>query len=130
VTPPLWVGLVINLLVPLLGVIVFGLLCRKMNHATVPSPPYFTYFILFSVFGGWLVTALTVLFWMWSGMSSVGMLYLVGIAPFITALLAFRLRKQRAISGFHSWAYIVSLAYSGFGFVLFVAWLGMVFFVH
>jgi hypothetical protein len=130
VIPPLWVGLVINLLVPLLGVVVFGLLCRRMNRAAVPSPPYFAYFILFSVFGGWLVTALTVLFWMWSGMSSVGMLYLVGIAPFITALLAFRLRKQRTISSFHSWAYIVGLAYSGFGFVLFVAWLGMVFFVH
>jgi hypothetical protein len=113
----LWAGIAINLVVPLLGAIVFGLFCRSMLQARVQSPPLFSYFILFATFGGWLVVALTVLFWEWSGMASLGVLGLMLVAPFVTAGVAFNLRKRRELSGFHRNAYAISIAYSALTFL-------------
>ena len=127
---PLWVGLVINVLVPFLGVVVFYLLCRRMRRAGIQSAPFLAYFILFSVFGGWLVMALTVLFWEWSGMASLGLLYLLGVAPFITAAVAVDLQKRRSVSAFHNRAYFASIGYSGFAALFLMCWLGTLYIVH
>ena len=53
----------VNILVPLLGVIVFILLCRRMKQTHVPSLLFFPYFILFTAFGGWLMVFLADRFW-------------------------------------------------------------------
>ena len=129
-SPPLWVGLVINVLVPFLGVVIFFLLCRRMRRAGIQSAPFLAYFILFWVFGGWLVVALTALFWEWSGMASLGILYLLSVAPFITAAVAVGLRKRRSVSVFHSRAYFASVGYSGFAALFLLCWLGTLYIVH
>jgi hypothetical protein len=102
----------VNFLVPLLGVIALALLCRRMRRAQVQSPPFFSYFILFAAFGGWLVVGLTALFWKWSGMASLGVFSLILVAPFVTAEVALSLRNRRAFSAFHQSAYVASIAYS------------------
>jgi hypothetical protein len=121
-------GIGVNILVPLLGVIIFVLLCRRMWRMHIQSPPFFYYFILFATYGGWLMVFLTALLWEWSGMASLGVFYLVLIAPFVTAGVAFSLRGSYALSGFHRVAYIASMVYSGLMVVTLGVWLGVYFF--
>jgi len=118
----------VNIFVPLFGVIAFVLLYRRMRRANIPSPPFAHYFILFVTYGGWLMVFLTALFWEWSGMASLGFFYLVLIAPFVTAGVAFSLRSRYALSVFHRVAYVASLVYSGLMVVILGAWLGSWFF--
>jgi hypothetical protein len=118
-------GIGVNILVPLLGIIVFVLLCRRMWRTHVQSPPFLPYFILFATFGGWLVVFLTALFWEWSGMASLGVFYLVFVASFVTAVVAFSLHRRHALSVFHRVAYIASMVYSGLMLVTLGVWLGI-----
>ena len=71
-------------------------------------------------FGGWLLVLLTALFWVWSGMASLGVGYLIFIAPIITAILAWRLRQSRTVSAYHRNAFLASIAYTG---LICVGWL-------
>jgi hypothetical protein len=114
----------VNLLVPLLGVVAFALLCRRMQRRDIQSPPYFSYFILFATFGGWLMVCLTALFWKWSGMASLGVFSLMLVAPFLTAGIAFSLRNRRSLSAFHRSAYVASIAYSCMAWTALGTWLG------
>jgi hypothetical protein len=123
-------GIGVNILVPLLGVIAFILLCRRMRRTHVQSPPFVQYFILFVAYGGWLMLFLTALFWEWSGMASLGFFYLILIAPFLTAGAAYSLRRRYASSVFHRVAYISSLVYSGLMVVTLAVWLGTSFFAR
>jgi hypothetical protein len=118
-------GIGVNFVVPLLGVIVFVLLCRWMWRAQVQSPPFLSYFILFATFGGWLMILLTALFWEWSGMASLGFFYLVLVAPFVTAALAWSLRRRRTLSVFHQSAFVASVGYSSLVLVAILGWLGI-----
>jgi hypothetical protein len=102
--------LLIYVLTPILGVGVFWALIHKMRSAMVVSPPVVPYFILFFTLGGWLTVLLTVWFWEWSGMASLGMLYLILVAPILTAFMSWRLRIQRKLSRFHAWAFYLSTA--------------------
>jgi hypothetical protein len=107
----------VNLLVPLLGLIVFVLLCRWMNRANIQSPPYVQYAFLFLSYGGWLMVLLTSLFWEWSGMASLGVFYLVLAAPFVMAGAALSLRRSYVMSVFHRVAFIASITYCGLAVV-------------
>jgi hypothetical protein len=46
------------------------------------------------------------------------------IAPFLTAALAFKLRKQKGFSRFHEFAYAAAIGYTGLIFILVVIWSG------
>jgi hypothetical protein len=94
-----------------------------MSQSKLQSPPIFPYFILFGVCGGWLMVLLTVLFWEWSGMASIGVFYLVVAAPLITALLAVSLHRRRSLSVYHRTAYGASLAYCGLLIATVAVWL-------
>jgi hypothetical protein len=115
----------VNLVTPFLGVVAFVLLCRWMWRARIESPPFLSWFILFATFGGWLMILLTALFWEWSGMASLGFFYLVLVAPFVTAALAWSLHRRRALSGFHRSAFVASISYSGLVLATFLGWLGV-----
>jgi TonB family protein len=114
------IALGIHLIVPLLGIGAYVLLNRRMRRALVPSPPVVSYFILFATFGGWLLVVLTALFWVWSSMASLGVGYLIFIAPIVTTILAWRLRQSRSLSAYHHYAFLASIAYTG---LICVGWL-------
>ena len=105
--------LAIYIFLPVLGVAIYLALVWHMRRMGVVSPPTLAYFILFFTLGGWLQVLLTAWFWEWSGMASLGALYLVFIAPFLTAFIAWRLRLQRAVSTFHKCAFLLCSGYSG-----------------
>lgn len=78
----------------------------------VVAPPVIPFLVLFFTLGGWLQVLLTAQFWEWSGMASIGMLYLILIAPIVTAFMAWRLRHRRALSEFHRYAFLMNGAYT------------------
>jgi hypothetical protein len=57
-------------------------------------------------------------------MASLGVFYLLFVAPLITAGAALNLRNRRALSGFHRSAYIASIAYSGLMLMALGGWFG------
>jgi len=82
-----------------------------MRRSGIANPPGLPLFLVFVSYGGWLVVLLTELFWYWSGMASLGVAYLVFIAPVVMLILAYRLSSQRHLSLFHHWAFIASAVY-------------------
>jgi hypothetical protein len=104
--------LFIYILVPIIGVLAFWLLIRKMRGKGVVSPPEIPFFILFFTFGGWLQVLLTAWLWEWSGLASIGTLYLILIAPVITAVMSWRLRTTVTLSAYHRLAFLASGAYT------------------
>lgn len=114
---------VIYVVTPLLGLAAYAILIQRMKRARIDSPPNAPFFILFFTFGGWLLVLLTAWLWEWSGMASIGMLYLLLIAPVLTAIGFWRLRSQRTLSGFHRCAFLLSGAYTCFVLVAVPLWL-------
>jgi hypothetical protein len=115
----------IYLLVPFAGTVAFLLLCRWMSRANIPSPPYFSCFVLFGTFGGWLLVVLTAEFWEWSGMATIGVFGLVFVAPFVTAGLAVSLFDRQTWSRLHRGAFVGSVCYSGLMLGTVLGWLGI-----
>jgi hypothetical protein len=70
------------------------------------------YFVIFFVYGGLLMVALTSLFWEWSGMASIGTFFLITIAPFIMLVLAMVLWPSRTKNKFHRYAFSLSAIYA------------------
>ena len=110
--PPLAAGLAVTFLTPMLGVVAYLFLCHRMLRSRIEMPPLFSYFILFAIYGAWLVVVLTALFWVWSGMASLGLVSLLLFAPLVTLVLALLLRKRRHLSAYHRVACILSTLYT------------------
>ena len=81
------VGLTIHLIIPLLGIIMFIKQIRELKDID-EHPKIIEYFLIYFTYGGLLILILTNLFWAWSGMTSLGAIYLVLIAPIIMAFIA------------------------------------------
>ena len=116
-------AVLIHLVTPAAGLACYLWLCTRMRRQSSPETLYASYFFLFFVFGGWLMILLTALFWLWSGMASIGALFLAFISPFIAAVIAFGLKGVRAVSAFHRWAFWLTLLYAVAIFVLDAVWL-------
>jgi hypothetical protein len=94
-------GILVHLVVPLAGLLVFLWLRNKMREAQIERPPVIPLFIIFATYGGWLMIALTLLFWYWSGMALLGSMYLIFVAPLVMAALAIMMCRQRRLSRYH-----------------------------
>jgi hypothetical protein len=105
------VAILIHLVVPVSGLCLYGRLRNRMIETRIPDPPTVPFFILFATYGGWLLVILTLLLWYWSGMATLGLAYLMFIAPIVMLALAVRLYKQRNSSSFHFCAFVASAVY-------------------
>jgi hypothetical protein len=95
----------VYILIPVTGLIAFLLLIRRIRRGTSDKVLELSYFFLFFTLGGWLLIALTAQFLDWSGMASLGMFYLLLVAPFLSTITAWRLRNQWRRSPFHLFAF-------------------------
>jgi len=102
----------IYILTPAVGLIAFLLLIRKIRRTRFDSFLELAYFLLFVALGGWLLVALTAQFLDWSGMASLGMFYLLLVAPFLSIITAWKLRNQRGRSALHLLAFWGHIALS------------------
>lgn len=113
-------ALLIHLIVPAAGFQWFLWLRGDMREEEIEHPPVVPLFIIFATYGGLLVVILTTFFWYWSGMASLGLLYLLFLAPIIMLIIAWRLYPERKLSRFHRAAFWASAAYIGIGACVFV----------
>jgi len=104
-------ALTIHLILPLTGLLCFLRLKKQMKNENIPNAPTTELFIIFSTYGGLLLVALTTLFWLWSGMASLGTFYLILGAPIVMGVIAFRHRQTKTISKYHNWTYLSGLLY-------------------
>lgn len=123
-------AVLIHLVTPAAGLACYIWLCARMRSRDIPEPPYITYFFLFSVLGGWLMILLTALFWYWSGMASIGALFLAFISPFVASVFAYVLADVRSDSAFHGWAFRISLCYAVAVFALDAVWITLTSYYH
>jgi len=94
-----------------------------MSQMKIESPPFLAYFTLFFNFGGWLLVLLTAMFWEWSGMATLGFLYLMLVAPLVTAVAAYNLLGEWRLSGFHKVGFVANITYSALSLILLAAWI-------
>src|SRR5438045_3198719 len=111
-------AVLIHLFTPAVALAGYISLCVRLYKRGIPEPPYITSFFLFSALVGRFMLLLTTLFWSWSGMASIGALFLAFISPFIASTFAFALAEVRSDSVFHRWAFRISLSYAAAVFAL------------
>lgn len=104
-------AIIIHLIVPATGLLLYFALCQKMKREHIPNPPTVEFFLIFATYGGLLLVLLTSMFWQWSGAASLGVLYLIFGAPFVMGGIAYTKWKSRNISEFHNIAYLSAIAY-------------------
>ena len=116
-------AILIYLVTPAAGVALYVWLCLQMRRRGVKEPPYLTLFFLFATLGGWLLVALTALFWSWSGMASLGAFYLAFVSPFLASAFAFFMYPERLDSPFHRRAVRICVLYACAVFLLDAVWI-------
>lgn len=105
-------GILMHVFFPVLVLYAFAELRWSMEEKEIESPPTGYLLVLLVTYGGWLMVGLTAFFWYWSGMASLGLLYLVLVAPFVTLVMAIMLYRRRGESAFHRAAFLASVAYT------------------
>ncbi|MFC5625529.1 hypothetical protein [Algoriphagus winogradskyi] len=105
------IAVAIHLVIPLIGLLMYLRLLRRMKTEEIPNPPAIDLFLIFATYGGLLLVALTTLLWAWSGMASLGMFYLILVAPIIMGVIAYRNYKKKELSTYHLWTYKAGLLY-------------------
>ena len=89
----------------------FFKLKKKMIKSDIPNPPIWEMFMMFFTYGGLLTLLLTAFFWYWSGAASLGIFYLIFIAPIIMLIIAYRLYYKMKTSIYHEWMFYLGIVY-------------------
>ncbi len=105
------IALTIHLLIPLMGFIYFLSIKKRMKNENVVDAPTVELFIIFATYGGLILVLLTNIFWLWSGLASLGTFYLILFAPFVMIWIAYQQRKIKMNSKYHNWTYLSALFY-------------------
>jgi len=101
----------VYIIIPLLGLVVFLFINRKMRLENIVNPPTMVIFIVFTNYGGLLLLVLTAYFLEWSGAASLGVFYLIFIAPVVMAFIAYKPSKNRHVSIYHKRSFIACISY-------------------
>lgn len=96
---------------PIVGLIAYIRLIRKMRKEQVALIPRGSIFALFFIYGGVFMEILTGLCWQWSGMSSLGLMFLIFIAPIICTTIAWRQRHNIKLSNYHRIIFRMAVGY-------------------
>ncbi len=105
------IPILIYLALPFSGLILFALLVLKMYNEKISNKPIAELFVVFLSYGGIIVFMLTTLFWYWSVLALIGLLYLAFIAPILHVIICIYLRKEIKSSLFHKRIYQSLLLY-------------------
>lgn len=89
----------IYLIIPLIGLLLFLRLAFRWHSQGAEQFTLIELFVLFASYGVLLLIVLITLFLNWSGMTTLGMAYLILIAPFLMWQIARRNKAQINASG-------------------------------
>ncbi len=109
-----------HIFIPVATLLGYLQLVNAMKRAKVYDAPYVSYFLVFFIYGGALLTVYTVLFWEWSGMSSFGLAFLMIVAPLLMVGITKIQYKNRGLTIYHSVLHSLASAYI---IVTLIAWM-------
>jgi len=104
-------AVLIHLVVPGAGVLFYLSIVRRMLDQQLKDPPVISLFVIFATWGSLLVLVLTRFFWYWSGMATLGLAYLMFLAPIVMGVIAVRSYLDRTVSRFHKGTFVASVSY-------------------
>jgi len=105
------IGITIHILIPLIGFLYFIHFRNRMKNENIQKAPTLELFVVFATYGALLIVVLTKLFWNWSGMASLGVFYLVLVAPIMMGVISYRNRKIKMNTKYHKWIYSSGILY-------------------
>ena len=114
------IAILVHIGAPYLGWLMFNKLKQKMRDENVIEPPILELQMILFTYGGLLLVLFTSLFWVWSGMASLGCFYLILGAPIVMAAILFRLNKKKTLSPYHNWIFRLSYLYYIFMPIIFI----------
>jgi len=82
-----------------------------MKKANIQNPPVIALFLAFFVYGGLFMIILTTLFWYWSAMASLGLIFILFVAPFIMLGLTIYYLLKRNVSNYHKLTFYLASLY-------------------
>lgn len=92
------IPIIIYFVIPILGFVFYIYLSRKFKQENPELANTNELFFLFSSYIGLLLILLTELLWVWSGMASIGALFVFIFAPIIIAYIIFRTKRKDNIN--------------------------------
>ncbi len=104
-------AIIIHLLIPIIGLLTYILLIRKIKKEIISNPPIIDFFLIFATYGVLLLVMLTTVFWEWSGIASLGTFYLIIGGPIVMGIIAYRNYRNKGLSKYHMLAYKAGLFY-------------------
>ena len=114
VTADIILAIIIHLIVPLVGLLAYVGLVRKIRKEHVKDAPVIDLFLVFATYGGLLLVVLTSMLWQWSAMASLGTFYLILVGPVVMAYIAYKNRNKITESKYHMWTYKSGILYFPF----------------
>ena len=107
------IALTIYIALPLTVLIIYIRLRRRIKKEKIESVPLNELLIIFATYGGLLLLFISCLVYpnSWSGMASLGIFYLIFIAPIVMGGIAYRHSKTIKKSKYHKWTYASGLLY-------------------
>ncbi|MBD0370687.1 MAG: hypothetical protein ICV60_07630 [Pyrinomonadaceae bacterium] len=107
--------------VPVTAWCLYMRLYNRMQAAGVVDSPDIQFFLIFTVYGGWLMVFFILISKVWTAMMYLVLVYLILAAPIMMLVIAISLISDYKLSGYHLWAFVASGAYTAIcAFLIFV----------
>lgn len=97
--------------IPAAGVVFYFRLLRKMRKEEVDRAPRGSLFLLFVIYGCLAMEIFMGVSWHWSGMASLGILFLAIFAPVVCGVIALRHRYNTGLSLYHRVVFRMAVGY-------------------
>lgn len=97
--------------IPVASILYYLHILAKMRRLQIEDAPVMDLFIVFFTYGGLLLVVMTVLFWYWSAMASLGAVYLILVAPVLLGIIAVNQNSQKEKSVFHRYTRLAAIRY-------------------
>lgn len=104
-------AIILFLVIPAFGVAFFLNIYIDMKARKVVRAPVPDLFLVFATYGGLVILILTALIGEWSGLASLGTVYLGFGAPIVMGCIMYRQKKNLSVSQYHLWTFRVALLY-------------------
>jgi len=105
------IPILIYIVTPIVGFILFIKTLIKLSPIQKTKAFTLKLFLSFSILGGLLLLFLTILFWKWSGMASIGSIFLILFAPIIMGVIGFESYRKLEIDSGEKILFRFSIAY-------------------
>lgn len=97
--------------IPTAGVVFYIRLLRKVRREQVERVPRGSLFLLFAIYGCVVMEVFMGLYWQWSGMASLGLLFLAVFAPVVCGVITLRHRHNTGLSKYHRVVFRMAVGY-------------------